>query len=119
MNCLKGINNCTRKCYDEIAEKSKQLEASFLEAGRKYDIASVVNRVGSILSAFFTPDDVFDFRSAVKSDTKKFTEYFKGMSGQGIYIAPSQFEAMFVSFAHSDEDIKKTIKCIENTFSGL
>jgi glutamate-1-semialdehyde 2,1-aminomutase len=105
--------------YTEIAGKAKELESSFLAAGRKYGIASVVNRVGSILSAFFTSDDVFDFNSAVKSDTRMFARYFKGMSGQGIYIAPSQFEAMFVSLAHNNEDIKKTIECIENTFSEL
>jgi glutamate-1-semialdehyde 2,1-aminomutase len=67
------------------------------------------NRVGSMSTLFFTPDPVTDFKSAVKSDTIRFGAYFRRMLELGIYLAPSQYEAGFVSIAHSVGDIEKTI----------
>ena len=64
------------------------------------------------MSIFFTPDAVEDYDSAVKSDTKKYAEYFGHMLDNGIYIAPSQFEAMFISAAHTKEDLEKTAEII-------
>jgi glutamate-1-semialdehyde 2,1-aminomutase len=75
-----------------------------------------VNQIGSLMSIFFTPDAVEDYDSAVKSDTKKYAEYFGHMLDNGIYIAPSQFEAMFVSDAHTNEDINRTIEVMEEFF---
>ena len=72
-----------------------------------------VNRVGSLISAFFTTEKVTDFAMAQTSDTDAFAEYFGKMLEKGIYLAPSQFEAMFVSAVHSDEDIAKTIDAIK------
>ena len=68
-----------------------------------------INYVSSLGSLFFTEQEVVDYTSAKSSDTKAFSEYFKGMLAQGIHMAPSQFEAMFISAAHSDEDIQRTI----------
>lgn len=92
--------------YTEIDQKGQRLEEAFRAAGRQ------VNRVGSLLSAFFSEKPVTDYRSAQTSDTKAFAAYFARMLEQGICVAPSQFEAMFVSAAHSDEDIEETIRAI-------
>lgn len=94
--------------YKEIDAKAQKLEIALKNKGL------TVNRCGSLLSAFFTKEKVFDYNSALKSDTKAFANYFAQMLKQGIYIAPSQFEAMFVSAAHSNDDIEKTINAINN-----
>lgn len=105
--------------YKQLDEKAERLEKAFTDAARKYGIPSTVNRIGSMLSAFFAGERVVDYKTAVKSDTKRFARYFAGMLGHGIYIAPSQFEAMFVSHAHSDEDIERTVKAIDTAFARL
>ena len=92
--------------YEELDLKGRKLEEAFLAAGRN------VNRAGSLLSAFFTEQPVTDYRSAQTADTEAFAAYFAMMLEHGIYVAPSQFEAMFVSAAHSDEDIEKTVRAI-------
>ncbi|NJD21264.1 MAG: glutamate-1-semialdehyde-2,1-aminomutase [Melioribacter sp.] len=96
--------------YKTLEEKS-----SYLENGIKEGIKSVgknfqFNRVGSMMTLFFTEEKVTDFNSAVKSDTKLYGKYFHEMLNRGIYLPPAQFEAMFVSTAHSREDLDKTIK---------
>lgn len=73
-----------------------------------------VNRVGSIMTPFFTDIKVTDYDSAKTSDTEKYAQYFQYMQDNGIFVAPSQFEAMFVSAAHSDDDIKYTADIIKN-----
>lgn len=105
--------------YSHLEEKAEQLEKAFLDAAGKYGVLAVVNRVGSMLSAFFAAEKVVDYKSAVKSDTERFAKYFKGMFERGIYIAPSQFEAMFVSNAHTDEDVDKTTTVIDEVFTEL
>jgi len=73
-----------------------------------------VNHIGSLMSIFFTDQEVVDYDSAMTSDTTKFAKYFGYMLDHGVYQAPSQYEAMFISNAHSDEDIKKTCDIIQN-----
>ena len=73
-----------------------------------------VNQIGSLMSVFFTERSVVDYTSALTSDTKAYAEYFRYMLDRGIYLAPSQFEAMFVSDAHSEEDIAKTCDAIRD-----
>ena len=74
--------------------------------------AVCVNQIGSLLSVFFTEKDVVDYETAISSDTEKYAEYFRYMLGQGIYLAPSQYEAMFVSAAHSEEDVERTCAAV-------
>jgi glutamate-1-semialdehyde 2,1-aminomutase len=105
--------------YEELDRKGRMLEQAFTDAARKYGIPSVVNRVGSMLSAFFTGDKVVDYQTAVKSDTARFAKYFKAMLESGVYVAPSQYEAMFASYAHSNGDMEKTVKAIDYAFSTL
>lgn len=95
--------------YEEIDRKAGKLEEAFREKGL------TVNRAGSLLSCFFTKKPVTDYRSALRSDTKAFAAYFANMLERGIYVAPSQFEAMFVSAAHSDEMIERTCKAIRES----
>lgn len=105
--------------YHRLDEKAGRLEQAFWQTAKKYGIPSVVNRVGSMLSAFFTSEKVIDYRSAITADTRRFAKYFKGMLERGIYLAPSQFEAMFVSDAHSERDVERTVNAIDEVFGGL
>lgn len=94
--------------YTKIDKNAQILEAAYKEKGLQ------VNRAGSLLSAFFTKEKVTDYHSALQSDTKAFASYFSQMLNQNIYIAPSQFEAMFVSAAHSDAHIEETVQAIRS-----
>jgi len=105
--------------YEQIDRNAGLLEKAFASSAEKYGLSCSVNRVGSLLSAFFTGEKVMDFKSAIKSDTAKFARYFAGMLERGIYVAPSQFEAMFISAAHSDEDIAATVKAIDEVFAEI
>lgn len=93
--------------YKRIDKKAEKIEKAFLSTNKV-----TVNRVGSLISAFFTKEPVTDYKSAMASDTKEYAKYFSYMLENGIYVAPSQFEAMFVSDAHSDDDIQKTVNSI-------
>lgn len=104
---LKLIEN-TPDLYDRINSCAERLHNAMLEAGLN------ANRCGSLLTVFFTDGQVTDYDAAVKCDTGKFAEYWRHMLENGIYAAPSQFEAMFVSFAHSDEDIDRTVDAIKS-----
>lgn len=103
---ITAIEN-TPNLYEELEKKSSQIEAAMKKSGLN------VNRAGSLLTAFFTDERVTDYDSAKKSDTKKYADFFGYLLEKGIYTAPSQFEAMFVSYAHSDEDIEKTCDIIQ------
>jgi glutamate-1-semialdehyde 2,1-aminomutase len=93
----------------------KKMERVFLQQ----NIPVCINRVGSMFTIFFTSSNVFDFNSASRSDPDQFSRFFKGMLDNGINLAPSQFEAAFVSFAHTDEDMEKTIKACANTVKSF
>lgn len=95
--------------YKRIDDKAAQLEKAYISAGYK-----TVNRVGSLMSVFFTDRQVSNYNDAATSDTKAYAEYFGHMLDNGINIAPSQFEAMFISDAHTEDDIRKTIDTIRS-----
>ncbi|OGG51422.1 MAG: glutamate-1-semialdehyde-2,1-aminomutase [Candidatus Handelsmanbacteria bacterium RIFCSPLOWO2_12_FULL_64_10] len=96
--------------YESLEKKSKTLADGLAENVKKLNAKVCLNRVGSMSTTFFTPGPVTDYASASRSDTKAFARYFREMLNRGIYIAPSQFEAGFVSLAHTDEDLSKTIR---------
>lgn len=97
--------------YEKIADKAEQIATAVKQTfGHKV----WVNQVGSLLSVFFTDTPVVDYETATSADTRRYADYFNYMLGQGIYLAPSQFEAMFVSYAHSDADLKKTCQAIQS-----
>ena len=78
-----------------------------------------INRVHSMFTVFFQEGPVYDYETAKKSDTKMFARYFHGMLKNGVWMAPSQYEASFLSFAHTDKDIHKTIKACSRTLNNL
>jgi len=100
--------------YDIMEAKARRLAEAFHQREERAKEGIRVNQIGSLLCAFFTEKEVHDYDTAKSSDTVKYTAYFNRMLAGGIYVAPSQFEAMFVSAAHSDEDIEKTCKAILN-----
>ena len=79
----------------------------------------MVDRVGSMLGLFFTDRSVLNFDDAKTSDLEMFSAYYKGMLQKGIYLAPSQFEALFVSAAHDTEHIDATVKAAQEVMNGL
>jgi glutamate-1-semialdehyde 2,1-aminomutase len=97
------------KSYRDIERRAADLCAGFLDLFREKGLPVRINRVGSMFTLFFTADDVVDFDSASRSDTAIFARFFQGMLAAGINLAPAQFEAGFVSFAHTDEDIARTV----------
>jgi len=105
--------------YKTLEEKSAYLEsgirAGLKSIGKNYQF----NRVGSMMTLFFTEEPVTDFSSAVKSDTKLYAKYFTGMLNKGIYLPPAQFEAMFVSTEHTKEDLDTTIDCSLSVLNDL
>ncbi|MCL0051922.1 glutamate-1-semialdehyde 2,1-aminomutase [Peptococcaceae bacterium] len=105
--------------YQELEEKSKKLEQGIKQAALNNGIPITQNRAGSMLCTFFTSTEVVDYDTACTSDTKLFARFFRELLKEGIYIAPSQFEAMFVSIAHTDEDIDVTIDAVERVFKRL
>jgi glutamate-1-semialdehyde 2,1-aminomutase len=96
--------------YKQLEEKCLYLENGFRNSLKELNLNYTLNRVGSMLTLFFTKQEVTDFDTAKTSDTQKFTKYFNSMLEKGIYLPPSQFEAWFVSIAHSNEDLDKTIE---------
>ena len=84
-------------------------------AGKNFQI----NRVGSMMTLFFTSEPVADYNAAIKSDTKLYGKFFHEMLNRGIYLPPAQFEAFFVSTAHTKEDLDKTIRAAEESFRSL
>ncbi|MDD2799336.1 MAG: glutamate-1-semialdehyde 2,1-aminomutase [Bacteroidales bacterium] len=96
--------------YQILEEKSARLQAGLEKAIAETGVKAIVNRVGSMFTLFFTEkSEVNSFDDVMTCDTARFTKFFKMSLDSGIYLAPSQFEAGFVSFAHTDEDIDKTV----------
>ena len=81
----------------------------------KYNADVQINQIGSLISVFFTKEKVSSYKTAIKSDKETFIKYFNSMLVNGIYIAPSQFEAIFISFAHEGSDFKKFIQAFDNS----
>jgi len=104
--CLAQLKPST---YAYLARLGARLAAGLADAARDAGVAVQVNAVGSLLTPFFTPGPVHDFRSASHADTKRYARFFRGMIARGVYPPPSQFEAWFLSTAHTVKDVDKTI----------
>jgi glutamate-1-semialdehyde 2,1-aminomutase len=89
------------------------------DAAKSADVPVTFNRCGSMFCAYFTGGPVWSLADAMKSDRERFKKYFHGMLAEGIYLAPSQFEAGFVSTAHSPADIEKTVSAATKVLRGL
>jgi glutamate-1-semialdehyde 2,1-aminomutase len=105
--------------YTELERLTAKLELGLRDAAAEAGISSTMNRVGSMLTAFFTEGPVTDWPTAKESDTDRYGRYFRAMLDEGVYLAPSQFECAFVSLAHTDELIERTIEAARTAMSGL
>ena len=107
------------KIYETLEEKGRMLFTGLEQVARASGVEVVVNWIGSMGTLFFTGEAVTDFDSAKRSDLQRFRGFYAGMLEQGIYLAPSAFEAWFVSTAHDPGSIQKTIQCAERSFASL
>ncbi len=105
--------------YEQLEEKSAYLAAGIAKAAAKAGYPLFSTRVGSMLCAFFTGNEVSDWDSAATCDTKAFATYFRAMLAEGVYLAPSQFETAFVSIAHTTEELDRTIAAAGKCFKLL
>ena len=105
--------------YEKINASAQKLAEGMRQAARQTGAPVVINQIGSLAAPFFTADTVESFPGAKRSDLNKYAEYFGRMLDSGIYLAPAQFEAMFVSAAHTDADIQHTIETVQTVFSAM
>lgn len=105
--------------YETVEAKAKTLAAGLKAGAEKAGVKVAINQIGSLLTVFFTEEPVTSYAAAMSSDTGKFKVFFQSMLNQGFYLPPSQFECWFVSLAHSDEDIAKTIAAAEQAFAAV
>jgi glutamate-1-semialdehyde 2,1-aminomutase len=99
--------------YARLAETSAMLEYGLRNAIDKLGVGAVVQRVGSMLTVFFSHSRVDNYEQAARSDRGRFARFHRGLLERGVYWPPSQLEAAFVSAAHSDEDIARTVIAAE------
>ncbi|HIQ30899.1 MAG TPA: aminotransferase class III-fold pyridoxal phosphate-dependent enzyme, partial [Aquifex aeolicus] len=105
--------------YGELERKAGKLATGMSEILREKGIPHRINRVGSMLTLFFTAERVYDFESAKKSDTKLFASFFRALLKRGVLVPPSQFEAWFISTAHGDEHIDEALERISTAVRDL
>ena len=106
---LWALQRLTPRLYKDLARRGALLAAGFADAARDAGVALQVNAFGSLLTPFFTASPVTDYDSALKADTAAYAAFFRAMLKRGIYGPPSQFEAWFLSAAHTDAHVKRTI----------
>ncbi len=105
--------------YRKLEERSRALSEGLTDAAKKAGIAVFGTRIASLMTLFFTNRAVTDYATAKTSDTKAYAKFFTAMLEEGIYLAPSQFEAAFLSTAHTESDIEKTIKAATSAFRKM
>jgi glutamate-1-semialdehyde 2,1-aminomutase len=108
-----------KNLYAQLEARSAALAKGIGVEAKRAGIPLTQTRVGSMLTAFFTSEPVVDWDSAKRSDTKRYSHFFHKMLEQGIYLAPSQFEAAFLSTAHTSADIEKTLRAARAAFKSL
>jgi glutamate-1-semialdehyde 2,1-aminomutase len=107
------------KVYDELERKSSHLAKGITEVASEARVDIQLPRLGSMFTIFFTKGIVMDYETAAKADTNLYAKFFHQMLSRGIYLPPSQFEAAFVSSAHTDKDIQATVAAVKNAFHSL
>ena len=105
--------------YERLEERTRILVESMRENAAKLKVDIQINQIGSMFTLFFSSHRVYDYQSAKGSDEKKFAQYFQGMLRKGIYVPCSQFETNFLSLAHTEEDIEKTVRANYETLRTL
>jgi glutamate-1-semialdehyde 2,1-aminomutase len=114
--CLERL---TPKLYKQLAALGGQLAAGLAAAARDAGVALQVNAVGSLVTPFFTSQPVRDFASATSANTDQYARFFRGMIVRGVYPPPSQFEAWFLSAAHTGRDVEKTVKAARDAMRDM
>jgi len=109
----------TPSIYSKLEDLGARLENGMKDAAHDLGIPLHVNRVGSMLTAFFTDRIVNGFESACTSDTDRYNKFFTGLMEEGIYIAPSQYEAMFISRSHTEADIDFTLEKMKKVLESV
>jgi glutamate-1-semialdehyde 2,1-aminomutase len=117
---ISTINGLRKKgTYEKLNEMTRQLVEGVDKILKKHGITARINSIGSMFTIFFTDSDVVDYDSALKSDTKIYARFFKSLLKGGIMFPPSQFEAVFVSLAHTESDIDMTLKAFSRVAKSL
>lgn len=106
-------------CYTKLEQLGQQLESGMQDAAKSAGIPVRFNRVGAMFCAYFTDQPVHNLADAMKSDRERFAKYFRGMLEQGVFLAPSQFEAGFLSTAHTEADIEATIRAARTVLKKI
>lgn len=102
--------------YEKLKEKRVRLCNEIKKISKEFDIPIFLTEIASIFTIFFTKEEVFDYKSALTSNTQMYAKYFHSMLSRGINLPPSQFEVNFISLAHTDEDIDKTLEAVRESF---
>ena len=105
--------------YEKLEEKSDWFAAEMAGILARVGVPTVLNRVGSMMTCFFSPDPVRDYESALRADTDRYGRYFRAMLDGGVWLAPSQFEAAFISAAHGRDHLEKALAVTESSFKKL
>ena len=105
--------------FESLGRRAEDLGSGLEEAARRHSIPLRVQRCGSMFTPFFNPEAVTDFAAAKRSNTERFSAFFRQMLSRGIYTAPSQFEANFVSTAHTDDDIRRTVETADEALGEM
>ncbi|MGE3312146.1 MAG: glutamate-1-semialdehyde 2,1-aminomutase [Limisphaerales bacterium] len=109
----------TGDAYRQLEQRGAMLESSLSDAARRLGIPVRVQRVGSMFCAYFTSEPVWNLDDALKSDRARFARFFHGMLDRGVYLAPSQFEAGFLSTAHAESDLAETLRAAEECLDEI
>lgn len=119
ISSIRTMNKYKGKIYPSLARKSKSLVSSIGDAASDLKIPHQINSIGSMFQIFFTEKPVNDYASAKSSDPAKFKKLFNALLKNGVFVAPSQFETVFLSYAHSDKDIAKTSMAYEKALKAV
>jgi glutamate-1-semialdehyde 2,1-aminomutase len=116
---LWALENLSARLYKHLSQLGGMLAAGLADAARAAGVPLQVNAFGSLLTPFFTDQPVRDYKSALTSDTARYAKFFTAMLAHGVYIPPSQFEAWFISGAHTERDVANTIKAAREALRRL
>ncbi|MFB1051795.1 glutamate-1-semialdehyde 2,1-aminomutase [Paraliobacillus sp. JSM ZJ581] len=116
---LETLKAMDKPAYHKLNQKVDRLIEGFMHAANDFQIELQVNRAGSMVGVFFNDQPVVNYETASKSNVKRFASYYRQMIEQGVFLPPSQFEGLFLSTAHTDEDIEETIKAVRTAFEYI
>lgn len=108
-----------KSSYKKLERLAALLEKGLIDASKKAGVSVKFYRAGTMFCTYFTDKEITDYQTAKNSDTEKFARFFRGMLNRGVYLAPSQFEAGFISLAHTEKDIETTVKAAYESFKNV